>query len=363
MEFAQRLTSLSQKIAQVRDQLTTEEATKNALIMPFISTVLGYSVFDINEVVPEFTADVGLKKGEKVDYAIIQDGKVAMLIECKKIGQPLSLENASQLFRYFNVTSARIAVLTNGETYEFYTDLDAPNKMDEKPFLTLNLSNIDPNLVPQVQKLAKTEFDLDSILSSAENLKYISATKRVMAAQLEAIEPDFLQFFLTRIYDGRVTQRVREELQQTVLAGIREYIADQVNARLKKALGDDAPAAAPTPQPDSTAKAPAQDETSMGGVSDIETTDEEIMAFNIVRAIVCDVIDIDRVYMRDAKSYCAILADDNNRRPICRLMFNTAQKYVGIFNEDKTVTRVPIDTLSDIYKCGDALRETAQRYA
>lgn len=361
MEFAQRLTSLGQKISEVRDQLTTEEATKNALIMPFISTVLGYNVFDINEVVPEFTSDVGLKKGEKVDYAIMQDGSVTMLIECKKLGQQLSLENASQLFRYFHVTSARIALLTNGETFEFYTDLDAPNKMDEKPFLVLNLSNIDSNLIPQVQKLAKAEFDLDSILSSAERLKYMSATKKVFASQLEGIEPDFLQFFLARIYDGRITQRVRDDLSPAVVSGIRQYISDQVNARLKKALGDDAPA--PMARTESAVETRPQAGSESRDDSGIETTDDEVMGFNIVRAICCGVIGADRIYMRDAKSYCAVLVDDNNRKPICRLMFNTAQKYLGLIGEDKSVTRVPINSLPGIYEHAEALRDAAKRFA
>ncbi|MCF2705842.1 type I restriction enzyme HsdR N-terminal domain-containing protein [Arcanobacterium haemolyticum] len=361
MEFAEKLSSIGRKIEQVRDQLTTEEATKNALIMPFISTVLGYNVFDINEVVPEFTADVGLKKGEKVDYAIMQDGKVTMLIECKKLGQTLSLENANQLFRYFHVTAARIAILTNGEVYEFYTDLDSPNKMDEKPFLVLNLSAIDPALVPQVQKLAKTEFDLDSILSAAESLKYMSAIKRVMATQLEEIDADFLQLFLSRIYDGRITQRVRDDLAPTVQAGLRQFVSDQVNVRLKKALGDDAPepaaqTEAPATEHDSE---PEEDASTSNG---IETTEEEIDAFHIVRAICCDVIEPERLAMRDAKSYCAILVDDNNRKPVCRLMFNTAQKYLGLLDGEKNLTREPIDKLTDLYKFREQLHEAVQRF-
>jgi hypothetical protein len=134
MEFAEKLSALAAKVRQQRGVIQTEEATKNAFVMPFISTILGYDVFNPMEVVPEFIADVGLKKGEKIDYAIVKDGEVQILIECKKSTEPVKIEHASQLFRYFAVTNARIAILTNGEVYQFFTDLDAPNRMDAKPF-------------------------------------------------------------------------------------------------------------------------------------------------------------------------------------------------------------------------------------
>lgn len=101
MEIADRLKSLANKIESQRKSIETEEATKNAFVMPFISMVLGYDVFNPSEVVPEFTADVGIKRGEKIDYAIVNGGDVQILIECKKIGSQLSVNQASQLFRYF----------------------------------------------------------------------------------------------------------------------------------------------------------------------------------------------------------------------------------------------------------------------
>lgn len=149
MEFAERLESLAVKVRNQSAAIGTEEATKNAFVMPFISTILGYDVFDPLEVVPEFTADVGTKKGEKVDYAIMRDGEVQILIECKPSMGALKIEHASQLFRYFSVTNARIAVLTNGVNWQFYTDLDAPNRMDAKPFLVLDLLDIDETLIPE----------------------------------------------------------------------------------------------------------------------------------------------------------------------------------------------------------------------
>src|SRR6476646_201369 len=166
MEFEERRAALATKVRNQHDAIQTEEATKNAFVMPFISTILGYDVFNPLEVVPEFTADVGIKKGEKIDYAIVKDGEIQILIECKKSIGPVRIEHASQLFRYFSVTNARIAILTNGEVYQFFTDLDAPNRMDEKPFLVLDLNDIDETLIPELQKLSKDVFDLDSIINA-----------------------------------------------------------------------------------------------------------------------------------------------------------------------------------------------------
>ena len=159
MEIVEKLNALNQKLQNIQSTIQTEEATKNALIMPFIQGVLGYDVFDPLEVVPEFTCDVGTKKGEKIDYAILKNSEVQILMECKKLGEPLSINHASQLFRYFHVTTARISILTNGRQYKFFTDLDAVNKMDEKPFLELDLLDLDEHVIPELIKLTKSAFD------------------------------------------------------------------------------------------------------------------------------------------------------------------------------------------------------------
>lgn len=169
MDFEESLHTLSSKIDQQRSVIETEEATKTAFVLPFIQTVLGYDVFNPTEVIPEFTADVGTKRGEKVDYAITKDGDVQILIECKKIGDELNINHASQLYRYFGVTTAKIAVLTNGQVYKFYTDLEAPNRMDEKPFLLLDLCDIDDHVIPELKKLTKPAFDVDSIVNAVMN--------------------------------------------------------------------------------------------------------------------------------------------------------------------------------------------------
>ncbi len=366
-EIKDRLASLANKIAVQGKTIETEEATKNAFVMPFISMVLGYDVFNPNEVVPEFTADVGTKRGEKIDYAIVKDGSVQILIECKKLGAQLGLNHASQLFRYFAVANARVAVLTDGDRYHFYTDLDAPNRMDEKPFLVLQLSDLDETLVPELQKLTKDTFDIESIVNAAEELKYIGALKRVLAAQFSSPDTDWVRFLTARVYDGSITQKVRDQFQTLVRKAQKQFLADQVNDRIKAALGgqgytppsDDASVSGADASK-SVAEASVQDAEFGDGIN---TTIEELEAFHIVRAIACSEVPATRIVHRDTKSYMGVLLDDNNRRPIARLHFNTSQKYVGLFDREKNETRHPIDVLADIYSHADAIRETVHYYS
>ncbi len=357
MEFNEKLYALSAKIKQQLDAIVTEEATKNAFVMPFIHNVLGYDVFDPTEVTPEFVCDVGTKKGEKIDYAIHRNNDVQILIECKKIGEPLTLNHASQLFRYFHVTNARISILTNGQVYKFFTDLDAPNKMDEKPFLEIDLLDIDDNLVPELIKLTKVSFDLESIINAAGELKYVSQIKRILHTQLNNPEDDFVKFFASRVYDGILTQKVRESFSNLTKKAAIQYINDQVNERLKSAMTGVTPAKAEIEAENTETESDvSRDE------NDILTTQEEIEGYHIVRAITRTVIEAQRITHRDTKSYFGVLVDDNNRRPLCRLHFNRSQKYIGLFDIEKNETRHPIETVDDIYSWADILKATAALY-
>ncbi|OXM53565.1 type I restriction endonuclease [Amycolatopsis alba] len=371
MEIAERAQALALKIRKHKADIQTEEATKNAFVMPFISTVLGYDVFNPAEVIPEFTADVGTKKGEKIDYAIVHDGQVQVLVEAKKINDPLRIEHASQLFRYFAVTNARIAILTNGETYQFYTDLDAPNRMDAKPFLVLDFSDIDDTLLPELAKLSKESFNLDSVINAAEELKYIGQIKRILATQFKTPEDEWVKFLAGRVYEGSFTQRVRDQFAPLVDKAARQFLNEQVNDRLKNALGGPdsfvsvSTGAADLPEQDvPTENSPAalSETRPRDSNGDVVTTEEELEGYRIVRAIVCGEVPAARIVARDTKTYFGVLLDDNNRKPIARLWFNRAKKYLGVFDENKVETRVPIETVEEIYQHADQLRKTVARY-
>jgi hypothetical protein len=363
MEIGEHIAALATKIQQQRASIGTEEATKNAFIMPFIAQVLGYDVFDPNEVVPEYTTDVGTKRGEKVDYAIIRDGEVQILIEAKTIGSELTINHASQLFRYFAASNARIGILTNGQMWLFFTDLEKANRMDEKPFLQLDLLDLDPALIPEVQKLTKASFDIDSVVSAAEELKYISAIKRVLVNQFREPDPEWVRALTTRVYDGTITAKVREKFTGLAAKAMRQFLADQVNDRLKTALGGQGYAdgdSATVPAPDD---AGTSSQDAPGARRDLETTMEEVEGFQIVRAIACSELTPTRIVPRDTQSYFGILVDDNNRKPLARLHFNGGTKYIGLFDGEKHETRERIESLDEIYRFAEQIRATARQWA
>ncbi|MFI7885386.1 type I restriction endonuclease [Pseudomonas juntendi] len=359
MEFVERLNALSAKIRQQGPAIQTEEATKIAFVMPFINSVLGYDVFDPSEVTPEYVCDVGTKKGEKIDYAIMKNGEIQILIECKKIGEPLHTNHASQLFRYFHVTTARISILTNGQVYRFFTDLDAPNKMDEKPFLELDLLDIDEHALPELQKLTKSAFDVDSIISAAGELKYVGQIKKEMSSQFSQPSDEFVKFFATRVYDGIITQKVREQFTTLTRKAAIQFLGDQINDRLKSAMSG---AVEPSYAMQVVESNSVVDVNEDSAEDQIQTTIEELEGFHIVKAIVRSVVDAKRIVHRDTKSYFGVLLDDNNRKPICRLHFNRTQKYIGLFDSDKNETRHPLASLDEIYGFAEQLKGAISLY-
>ena len=351
MDLRETLDSLADRLENQQSLLTNEEATKNALIMPVINA-LGYNVFDPTEVLPEFTADVGTKKGEKVDYAINIKGSPMMLVECKSVTSDLKFEHASQLFRYFGVTDARFAILTNGVHYWFYTDLEAPNRMDKVPFFEFDLRDYDKKDVEEFEKFTKGAFDLDNILNNATELKYVKRMAKILEKEFSDPSEPFVKFFTNQVYDGRLTSAVCDQFSPLVRSAFRKFVNDSLSSRLRNAFrGVD------TEDIDVDAS-----DNSSDGDDGIETTQDEVEGFHIVRAILAREIDPNRVTMRDTKSYCGVLLDNNNRKPICRLLFNAKQKYLGLLDVDKNIERIPINMTSEIYGFADRLLEKIGEY-
>ncbi|MBR5092992.1 MAG: type I restriction enzyme HsdR N-terminal domain-containing protein [Bacteroidales bacterium] len=342
---------------KTKESLTTEEATKNALIMPFIMA-LGYDIFNPNEVLPEMTCDIGTKKGERIDYAIIQNGDPVILIECKQWEQNLNLHD-NQLLRYFTVSKAKFGILTNGLQYRFYTDLIKPNIMDEKPFLEIDLRKIKDTQIEELKKFHKSNFNIDNILSSASELKYMGQLKEVFAKEFEDPSPELIKYFGKQVYDGVFTPKIAEQFNTLFKRAIASYISEQVSNRLNAALKQNDVESAET-QPEAEA---AKQEDNCDNDSRIITTQEEIDAFNIIRAMLRKDVAVEKITMRDAISYCAILFDDNNRKPICRLHFNNTNNLrIGILNEDGKEERFAISNVDEVYNYEEKLRAIVKRY-
>lgn len=347
MQLQTHLKGLAEKIGRLKDQIDTEESTKHAFVLPFIN-LLGYDTFNPTEVVPEFTADLGLKKGEKVDYAIFQDGQPIVIIECKNWKEKLDAHN-SQLFRYFHTTKTRFALLTNGIEYRFYTDLEATNKMDEKPFLEFDMTKLKESTTHEIAKFHKSNFDIKKIVDNASSLKYTREIKKLISEELLTPSHHFVKLFANEVYTGRLTEKVMGEFTDLVSKAFTQTISEKVNDRLNAALNKEAE------QQQEEIQEPEE-------ISKIVTTQEELEAFQILVAILRRKLPVARIVHRDTQSYFGVLLDDNNRKPLCRLHLNSSNKYIGIIGKDKDETKHPIQTIDDIYEFEKALLKTVDYY-
>lgn len=352
MEFNESIKQFAERVKVLKDSITTEEATKMSLIVPLFQ-LLGYDVFNPTEFCPEYTADVGIKKGEKVDYAILENGDPSILIECKSCSEALD-KHSSQLFRYFGTTPAKFGILTNGIIYRFYTDLEESNKMDMVPFLEIDMLSLKDSSINELKKFCKESFDKDKIFSTAEELKYTSLIKGVLAEQSENPSEDFVRFLLNGIYDGQKNQRVIEKFTPLVKKAFSSYVNEIVNSKISSALtkeADDEPSAADevavTAEPESK----------------IHTTDEEMESLYIIRGILAGTIPVEDIVQRDTESYFGVLYKDNNRKPICRLNLDRKNKQLFIPDENKKFAKYIIESLNDIYRYKDELIAVVKRYA
>ncbi|MDD2868909.1 type I restriction enzyme HsdR N-terminal domain-containing protein [Neomegalonema sp.] len=348
------LRELTGRIREHAETMLTEEAVKTAVVLPFLRA-LGYDVFNPREVVPEFTADAVGKKGEKVDYAIRIDDKIRILIECKPLTTVLAPIHLAQLYRYFSVTDAKFAILTNGRFFQFHSDLESPNKLDALPFLTVDLLEPHGPLLNELKKFERAGFDEEGILANAERLKYTALLRAEIQKQIETPSDDFVRVLSSGVHSGRFTAQILDQYRELLKGAFREFIRDSVQDRISSALESasrkDQPAA---PEAEAPETPPAQEEQ-------IATTPEELAGFITIKAIVASVINPGRVHIRDQKSYCGVLIDDNNRRPLARMHFNRAVKHLGLFDGEKE-ERVQIEGVDGIHAFAERLRNTALKY-
>nr|DAJ90210.1 MAG TPA: hypothetical protein [Bacteriophage sp.] len=351
MELNEKLNQFITRLEAIKDSIQTEEATKTSMIMPFFQ-LLGYDVFNPMEFVPEYTADVGIKKGEKIDYAILVDGEPLIFIECKAYGENLDKHN-SQLFRYFAATlSAKFGILTDGVTYKFYTDLEEKNRMDDTPFLTFNLLNLQDRDISEIKRFTREVLDVDNILNSAENLKYSNLIKNWFAQEIENPSVEFTKLVLSNIYEGTKNQKAVEKFTPLIKRALQQYINDTMNAKIKSALNKDG---------DSDSNYDDSDEVT-SHEKKINTTIEEIESFAIIKSILRHEIDCNRITYRDTESYLGILLDDNNRKWICRVHLNGGNKFITISDDNKNAVRYDISELDDIYNYSIEIVQALKKY-
>ncbi len=349
MEFEEKLKKFIERIEKIKQTITTEEATKTSLIMPFFS-ILQYDVFNPTEFTPEYIADVGIKKGEKVDYAITINNQLTILIEAKSVNEKLQ-KHDSQLFRYFGTTSAKLAILTNGIIYKFYTDLDETNKMDSTPFLEIDLLNLKDTDITELKKFCKENFDINTIINTASNLKYASSIEKILSEEFTNPSDDFIRLVLSKgVYEGVKTQNVIDKYRPILKKSINFYINNLINQRLQTALNN----TSVDNNSDLSIDLPDED--------GIVTTAEELESYYIVKSILAELIPPKDLHYKDTYSYFGILYENKVTKWICRVYLKENVNFIVIPNKDKKEIRYEIENISDIYKFKNQLIERLKSF-
>ena len=347
MDLKDHLKQINDKINKFKDSTQTKKKKKNAFIMPFINA-LGYDIFNPQEVVPEFVADIGSKKGEKVDYAILKNNDPIILIECKHWKEDLDI-HSTQLLRYFNTTKAKFAILTNGINYRFYTDLEEPNKMDEKPFLDINMLELKDTQIEELKKFHKSYFDIDNIINTASTLKYSNEIKVLLSNEFKQPTEDFIKFFIKNVYSGMATKKVINQFTEIVKISCQQFLSDLITERLKTALDKE-----------------KETEPKIAGDqlkdSAIETTSEEIESYYVIKTILRQEIESNRIYYRDFQKFFSILIDDSVRNTVCRLYLSGSVKQIVFIDENKNEIKYQINSVDDIFQYSEQLRKIAKSF-
>lgn len=362
MDFKDQLIQLSEKIAKQKDSIATEEATKNSFIMPMIAA-LGYDVFNPFEVMPEMDCDL-TKRGDKIDYAIMKDDTPILLIECKHCKQNLDL-HSTQLAKYYAASNARFGVLTNGIEYRFYADLEKQNIMDEKPFLVVNMLDLSDSDIEQLKKFHKSYYNEQDILSTAQELQITIQIKDLLNKNFQQPGDEFTRYFVKCLNDWKSSSKLIEQyrpiLKKSIASVINDIIADRLNVAMKtnedkviETVSEEGTSCEKTVE---TAKDLPNGIVFQDKERGIVTTQEEINAYNIVRSILSQYVDEERIQYTDYKSYFTVNLDGSMWWWICRLSFKPYSKRICLPKENyESNYWLKIENINDLYKHIDKLK-------
>lgn len=329
MMFQQALDEIRSKLEEFGDDLDNEEITKDVLIRPMIKA-LGYDSSDPTEVKAEYS--VALPRGGRgrADYVIFRNGKPAVVMECKALGVPLDQKIQRQMLQYALALRAFAGIVTDGDMYLCFANVDDEKQVDNRYYHALTLSEPKEADEQALAPLARRRLSRTQLRIEAESFMTKLDQDDVLARVLEDPTLEQELFRLGSIEDP--AQR-SEELDAT-LDSLQSMVRNVVELIAKGDLD----------------------------YSGVFTTDEEQEAFWLCKGIVHGTIEPHRIKFRDNKTYASVLIDDNNRKPLCRFHFNGRVKHIGTFGPDRQETRHPIEDLDDILKLAAKLRRTARQY-
>lgn len=284
MVFVEDIAKVAEQVRKRAELVKGEEATKMGLIIPFLS-ILGYDVFDPTEVIPEFIADFATKKAgqfEKVDYAIAINGDIVMIVEAKGRDQKPTAHDG-QLRKYFNgLLKTKVAIVTNGIEYRFFTDLRHENVMDEEPFFSFNILQYDQKQIENLKFFHRDNFDSTLIKRQAEEMIYLQGMTKIIGDLLRSPSDDFIRILISQfkainpnyVIKGNITPTMIQKFKPLIERSIQNSLVDLMTQGISREMGKDI-----TVSPEIDDIEPIEPEA-------IKTTDEELGVFEKVKTIV-----------------------------------------------------------------------------
>jgi hypothetical protein len=304
------------------ENCSNEAQTKKFLIDPFF-LLLNYAHEDL---IPEYEADFGDRVSHKVDYAIKLNRKDIIIIECKKLTSKLTDKEAGQLSSYFqNAKNSRIAILTNGKEYRFYSDVALANTMDSKPFFVFDIESYSDNDIEGLLDFDARIINIIDIISKAQESVFIEDFENTFFKEITSPSPEFLKLIHKRmIFKTKYNEeRIKELMNSSLFKSLTEKIILHETKTNSKSAG-------------------------------IITTDEEIQAYHTIRTLLIQnkKIPNERITYRDQKGTFNIMVDDNQKKTICQLKFTDSIKKILIGLND-----YPLDSIDDILKFKNELND------
>ena len=337
MGFEHDLNELADRVRTLSPTITNEEATKHALVLPFLRT-LGYDVFNPEEIAPEFRAEGGTKPKDKVDYAVILDGKPRVLVECKAVGENLASDHG-QLYRYFGATPAHFGILTDGVEYWFFSDTVQPNVMDTEPFYEMDLREIIDSDVRCLTSFRREHFDERAALAEAEQMRWTQSVQRLIAAQFERPDDELVRWFARKVHGGRYTTAVADNFRSIVRLGFNQEVSDRVKRVVERSLRD-------------SSGSVQQAE----GDTDIAAALSDADALRIIQSSVADVVSPNRISLREAKKYGKVLLDDSPTLVVAKLYLGNPNDLAFTIGNGWRSAAYGIESVEQIADWGDELR-------
>jgi len=337
MDFTEELRLFSNRIMQIKDKIQTEEAVKTSIILPFFH-LLGYDIFNPEEFIPEYTTDVGIKKGEKIDYVIMNDLSPVLLIEVKNCPDKNLKRHVSQLFRYFAVSKARYGMLTNGFSFIFYTDLDEKNIMDTESFFQFDILNLSDKDITEIIKYTKSNFNVDEIHESASGLRYLNKIKQLIITQSKKPSDAFVNYILGEMNIGRKTKTLVDTFRGYTKSSLKNLIVDNGQTINK----------------DNSLQIEKIE-------NQLTLTQIETESFYIVKSILRKIINPDIITFTNCEEYFTIILENNSENWICKISIKSKREISLPHNNEEGEITYEFDSIDDLYELDKEIMDIAKK--